>query len=73
MQAMCERKLVVPFSSWTHSASHRAHYVIDCYALVVSIFCDENERITFHAAQDSENWMAPMHLKYDAIVKKGTC
>ena len=49
-----------------------ASYVSDCYALVVSSFCDESELVTFDEAHNSKNWMAAMQSEYDAIMQNGT-
>ena len=56
VQTLRDSKLDASFSSRTCSGS--VSYASDCYALAVSSLCDENEPVTFHEAQSSENWMA---------------
>ena len=40
--------------------------------MATSSLCDENETVSFDEAHNSENWMAAMQFKYDAIMKIGT-
>ena len=46
-------------------------FALDCYVLVVSGLCDEDEPVTFDEAQNSKNWWAAMQSKFDAIMKNG--
>ena len=72
VQTLRDSKLDAPMSSCTCSGSQHVSYVPDCYALVVSSLCDEEEPVTFNQAQNSQNWLAAMQIEYDAIMKNGT-
>ena len=58
VQTLCDSKLDALLSSCTRFGSQHTYYASNCYDLVVSSLCDEDEPITFDEAQDSENWLA---------------
>ena len=69
VQTLRDSKLDAPLSTRTRSGFQHGSYASDCYALVVSRVCDEDERVTFDEAQHSKNWWATMQSKFDAIMK----
>ena len=72
VQTLRDSKLNAPLSSCTRSGSHSADYASNCYALVVSNMCDEEEPVSYNEAQNFEKWMTVMQCEYDAIMKNGT-
>jgi len=67
VQTLCDSKLDAPLPSCTRFGSQHVSYASDCFVVAI-----EEEPVSFKEAQNSRNWMAAMHIEYDAIVKNGT-
>ena len=50
VQTLRDNKLDAPLSTRTHSGFQHGSYASDCYALVVSSLCDEEEPLSFDEA-----------------------
>ncbi|KAI5062667.1 hypothetical protein GOP47_0023206 [Adiantum capillus-veneris] len=69
---LCDSKLDTPLSTRTRSGSRHTSYASNCYALAVFSLHDVEEPLSFDEAQNSENWMAAMQSKYDALIENDT-
>ena len=63
----CKLCVIANLPSRTHFGSQHVSYASDCFVVAI-----EEEPVSFKEAQNSRNWMAAMHIEYDAIVKNGT-
>ena len=67
IKTIYDSKLDAPLPYCTHAHSHHASHINVFYALVASLFHEE-EPVTFNEAHRSENWMATMQL----VIKNDT-
>ena len=72
MQKLCGNHLATPLLGCSHSRYQHASYAYDCYAFAISNMCDNKELFMFDVAQNSNNWMVAMQMKYNVVVKNDT-